>query len=293
VEDASTDNSLQVLKRYQEKETRLKIIEHGVNKKLSIARSTGMKASRGDYIMHVDSDDWLLPNAFENLYEKCVECDADVIVFNHVKENNNGKRVYINSVKKGLITSDKLKVQPHFFGAPWNKIVKRYLVENMIFGQVGLNNTEDLLYASEILLKAKRICLSPESYYTYFVNTDSLTNMVKSEQYIQNQIIILKQLQNIIYNNKTNLKLTYNILNYFEKWIYLEFARIQFWNKEKLIYNETIVKELSRFAIMSKSRIRRLKLALRFKYINLIEVSMRFGFLMSLGIIRRSLRNKL
>ena len=73
VEDASTDNSLKVLKSYQAKEHGLKVIEHRINKNLSLARATGVSACSGDYIMHVDSDDWLLSNALENLYAKFVQ----------------------------------------------------------------------------------------------------------------------------------------------------------------------------------------------------------------------------
>ena len=58
VDDCSTDNSLHVLKEYQKREKRLIIIEHEINKKLSCASKTGIRASTGDYIMHVDSDDW-------------------------------------------------------------------------------------------------------------------------------------------------------------------------------------------------------------------------------------------
>ena len=114
VDDGSTDSCLHVLKGYREKETRLKVIEHGENKKLSVARASGMKAAKGDYIMHVDSDDWLLPNALENLFRKCMELDVDVVVFNHVRENSKGERTNVKSIKKETFTTDKLKVQSYF-----------------------------------------------------------------------------------------------------------------------------------------------------------------------------------
>ncbi len=125
VEDGSTDNSLQVLKDYREKQPRLRIIEHNRNKKLSIARRTGMDASSGDYIMHVDSDDWLLPDSLENLHNKCIETDADVIVFNYLRETIDGKQIRDMVIKKELITTDKKQVQRFFYGACWNKIVKK------------------------------------------------------------------------------------------------------------------------------------------------------------------------
>jgi len=129
VEDASSDNSLQILKKYQNNEDRLIIIEQGVNKKLSVARATGMDAATGDYIMHVDSDDWLLPGALEGLFKRCTETNADVIVFNYAREDSEGKRTLVDCIKKEMITTNKIQVQPHFFGTVVNKIVKRSLAE--------------------------------------------------------------------------------------------------------------------------------------------------------------------
>jgi glycosyltransferase involved in cell wall biosynthesis len=174
VDDGSTDNSLSILKAYQEKDSRLKVIVHEENKKLSVTRTTGMRASSGDYIMHVDSDDWLLPQALENLFKKCIDTDADVLVFNFLREDNSGRQSLVQSIKKALFTTDKLKVQKHFLGASVNKIVKKNLTENMSYGALAVNYTEDLVYSSEILYKAKTICLLPENYYVYFVNPSSI-----------------------------------------------------------------------------------------------------------------------
>ena len=293
VEDASTDNSLQLLKHYQEKEPRLKIIKHGVNKKLSIARATGMKAAAGDYIMHVDSDDWLLPGAFEALYKSCIETNADVVVFNHVRENNEGKRTSVNSIKSQLLTTDKLRVQQHFLGAPWNKIVKRALTGNMISGEVGVNNTEDLLYASEIFLRVESICLMPVDCYIYFVNTESLTWQIKSEDYIQNQVIILNQLQRMVDKYKPGAKCIDTILNYFEKFIYLKFAKIQMLRAGKSKEFVQFIRDVSIFPIMTCSRTTRLENSLDNRFRCLVEVAKRFGVLYPIKKILGSFKIKL
>lgn len=94
VDDASTDNSLSLLYEYQKEENRLQIVEHKVNQKLSVARLTGMKKSTGEFVMHVDSDDWLQDNSLESLYLKCREVDADVVVYNYIKEDSFGKNIY-------------------------------------------------------------------------------------------------------------------------------------------------------------------------------------------------------
>lgn len=294
VEDASTDNSLAILREYQKTENRLKIIEHGVNKKLSIARATGMKCSTGDYIMHVDSDDWLLDNSLENLYQKCLETDADVLVFNHVREDNEGKKSYAKKIKKELLTTLKEQVHQHFLGAPWNKIVKAHLVTNMISGRVGINNGEDLIYATEILLRAKKICLLPENYYVYFVNTQSLTWAVSTEQFLKNLIVVLKQLQTLTLKYHPNPGFQSFLLNYFEKWIYLESAKIHFSSDTSMAKkNRSLIGEFFLIPVMDEKRVAKLKISLNNKGINLFEVSKRFGIKVALSIVAGGIKRYL
>ena len=163
----------------------------------------------------------------------------------------------------------------------------------MICGQVGVNNTEDLLYASEILVKAETIFLIPESYYTYFSNIDSLTHIINSDQYFQTQVIILKQLQKIVTMYKANLKLTNNILNYFENRLYLSLAKMHFGRNEDLNNTKMLVKELLKSSLMTPSRIFRIKLSMKNKYINLLEVTLRLGLRLTLRIILRSFKKQI
>jgi glycosyltransferase involved in cell wall biosynthesis len=292
VDDASVDNSLQLLYDYQKGESRLKIIAHDVNKKQPIARSTGMEASIGDYIMHVDADDWILPNTLEKLYAKCKETDADVVVFNYARENSKGERILNRKIKKVIITKDKLKVQQYFLGTSVNKIVKRALISDMISGKIGVNTSEDLLYATEILLRAEKICLIPECYYVYFVNMESITQTVKSELFLQNQIIILSQLQAILSVGNINPKFISYILNYFEKRIYFVFAESQLLRKGVNNSNIKLIQEFTNYPILSQARIKRLELSNKNSLICFLEVIFRSGLRMSLGIIKSYLKNR-
>jgi glycosyltransferase involved in cell wall biosynthesis len=290
VDDASTDSSLQVLQAYQKNEDRLMVIAHDSNKKLSIARSSGMKVSKGDYIMHVDADDWLLPSTFESLHSKCKKTGADVVVFGIIQEDNAGNTWPGIIIKEELITTDKLMVQEYFFGSTVNKIVKRKLTENMISGTIGVNSSEDLLYSFEILLKASIIYSLPENFYVYFVNTESLTKTVQPEEYIQNQVIILNQIQLIVDKYKPGSQLTENVLNHNEKWLYPMIAQIQFGHQ---INRHKYLKIISRFRnipIMSQARVNKLESAMTNKYRCLIEVAKRLGIRTAIGISYRGFR---
>lgn len=288
VDDGSTDNSLQLLYDYQLTEKRLQIIVHEKNKKLSVARATGIKSAVGRYIMHVDSDDWILPDTFTCLQAKIVETNADVIVFNLSQEDSGGNHLFANKIKKEYILNDKSKVRPHFFESCANKIVKKELTENMITGEVSVNNREDLLYSVEILCRAEKICFIPECYYVYFKNTESLTHSITSSLSTQNNIIVLNQLQKIITANNSNSKINGKILNYFEKYIYLDLAKNHFWTKGDKINYLSLANAFSNCILISRFRTFRLKLSIKSGIICLLVIAYLFKLRQVKGIIQGS-----
>ncbi len=285
VDDFSTDNSLQILYNYQKSENRLIIIEHEYNKKLSCARTSGIKASSGNYIMQVDSDDWILPNTLENLHNKFKESEADIIVFNYMKADKDGKTYNVKQIVNKLITKDIFTIQKYFFGATVNKIVKSSILNNLIYSEIGINSTEDLLYSTEILLKANKVYLTPEFYYVYFTNNYSLTNSIKSLEYITNQKIIIEQLNKIIIKYNANRVFTKNLIDYFEKWIFLELTKIQFLEKEKLTECIIRLKEYYIDNYFPHYRIKKIESLYNNKYLCLFEVIKHFGVRVGINIL--------
>ena len=81
VEDASTDHSLEILKKYQKKDPRIQLICHETNQGTCKARKDAVLAAAGEYLMFVDSDDYLALNACEELYRRIRESGADVMQF--------------------------------------------------------------------------------------------------------------------------------------------------------------------------------------------------------------------
>ena len=83
VDDGSTDSSIYVLKSvindYPDLKDHIRIIRHPENRGLAAARNTAIKSCHGDFVMHVDSDDWLEPDAAELLVRRQQETEADII----------------------------------------------------------------------------------------------------------------------------------------------------------------------------------------------------------------------
>ena len=80
VNDGSKDNSLSVLKQYAQKDNRIIIINQK-NQGVSCARNNAMKIAKGQYIAFVDSDDYLIPNALEKLYNFATQNNLDRVSF--------------------------------------------------------------------------------------------------------------------------------------------------------------------------------------------------------------------
>lgn len=79
VNDASTDNSLEILKEYASSDNRIKVINFLQNKGAAVARNTAIDEAKGEYIGFVDSDDYIDLDFYEKLYGRAVESGADCV----------------------------------------------------------------------------------------------------------------------------------------------------------------------------------------------------------------------
>lgn len=83
VDDATTDTSIKIIRRtteeYPERSEQVRMLTHSQNHGLPAARNTGMDAARGEYIIHIDSDDYCEPEMLESLFAKAREKNADMV----------------------------------------------------------------------------------------------------------------------------------------------------------------------------------------------------------------------
>ena len=80
INDGSTDNSLDIVKKYAKRDNRIKIISYNYNSGPSFARNTGILESTGDFISFIDGDDQLVKNAYERMVYH-IQDDIDIIWF--------------------------------------------------------------------------------------------------------------------------------------------------------------------------------------------------------------------
>ncbi len=115
VDDASTDNSLEILKRYErEYPGKFRVLHYEVNKRQGGAKNEGLKAVSGEWIGFLDSDDWVVPDYYERLIKKAEETGADMVGcdYNLVSEHTMkvGKVISNNSREQtGICTKEQHK----------------------------------------------------------------------------------------------------------------------------------------------------------------------------------------
>lgn len=177
VDDGTPDASIQKLNalidsRFAILKDRIAII-HKENGGLPQARLTGLKHATGDYVLHVDSDDWIEPDAVEKLVRKAEETDADVVYFYVRKEKGEGR----SHVSKDKVYADPKAFSKDVFcnrahGYVVNKFARRSCYREDLFYPKG-NMHEDMVLMGQLLFYCKKVVLLPEALYHYRRNNSA------------------------------------------------------------------------------------------------------------------------
>ena len=109
VDDFCSDNTIKILKKvkdeYPERKNQIKILHHKTNKGVSAARNSGLDSSTGEYILQVDSDDWIDSSAIELMYEYAKDKNVDLVWTDFIVE-------YPNDSEKTLYRKENVPEEP-------------------------------------------------------------------------------------------------------------------------------------------------------------------------------------
>ena len=183
INDGSTDNSLDIIKEYINKDCRFKLIDKA-NSGYGISMNMGLDIATGEYIGIVESDDFANLNMFENLYKLAKKNDLDVIKSDWNLYWTNGQTIKAGEIKKSkcnkIINVDKCKEILNIMPAIWSAIYKReFLAENNIkFNETAGASYQDTGFAFKVMLTAKSLMLVNDAYINY--RQDNPNSSVKS-----------------------------------------------------------------------------------------------------------------
>lgn len=184
VDDYSPDSSIallnKVLEEYPHRRTQVSVIRHPRNMGLAAARNTALQHATGEYVLHVDSDDYLEPNAVEVLALKAQQENADIVVFDFFHEFKH-KSVRVTE----QIPNDKCDyilrlVRRQAVVGVCGKLIRRNLyVANGISAIEGLNFGEDYVVTPRLAYFAGKIDkLDLPLYHYIHFNSGSYTSAV-------------------------------------------------------------------------------------------------------------------
>lgn len=228
VNDGSTDNSLSILKEYANKDSRIKVIDKQ-NKGVSVARNLGIEVATGEYLMFVDSDDYLIENACEKALNTIEHNNSDICIFGHY-DLVDGKLVK-SSVNKDIIKAQKQNNQTYtdFSINIWDKIYNReFLIRNSINFIPNLKTSEDVIFNFICQFNNPNVSYSTEPLYVYRLTRE---NSATSKSYISSDIEALKQFMQLAIFKNQNKNVQLNVIN--------KFLAGSFWNYKKFHNSKT------------------------------------------------------
>lgn len=167
VDDGSIDSTVAICQRAAEEDERVYFV-YQENQGVSAARNTGLDMARGQYVMFMDSDDYVNPEILAFTLKEAAAYDADIVMVGHNRVEKDGNIHSNSSHWVDTQNSDKIKEDillnrlPNFV---WGKLYKKSLWDNVRF-PVG-HLMEDLYIMPEIFYKAHRVILRKAPYYYY------------------------------------------------------------------------------------------------------------------------------
>ncbi len=220
INDGSTDNTLQEIKKFS---SNIVLIDK-VNEGVSVARNVGLEKAKGEYVCFLDADDFYVnETVLEDFYNIAVHNELDVLrgAYKIFNENKNEYKEHlppsfpkINKVMYGqefLINSIKY----HFNEVvPWLGIFKReYLINNDLFFPQGIAYEEDQLMFLKAMLTGGRFMQTDKYFYTYVYRETSCARNLNFSK-AENVAYIVKEELKLITDKKINKSLKKSVLKY-------------------------------------------------------------------------------
>lgn len=217
IDDCGTDNSINILKVFAEKDKRIKIISNEKNIGLGATRNNGINNASGKYIYFIDSDDFIDLNYIEQLVLEIEKNQVNVVCNNKILkyyDNNLNKNKFIKT-EKDFILNTKLNWDDGFLKnmsiSAWCKLYNlKFLKENKIYFAENKLIFEDFYFIFLLNTKIKIISFIYNSTYYYRQRENSLINQKKYQKNnCYDSLFIIELLYN--YYKENNLLDKYNI----------------------------------------------------------------------------------
>lgn len=181
VDDGSTDRCRDLCDLWAAKDSRI-IAIHQKNQGVSTARNTGLRATSGDYILQVDSDDYIAPNTVELLIRTAKNTDADITICDFEKGSSSDFSFDSSSAEQAYVIDNQTALQQIYsnshnalrFVVPWCKLCKRSIYDGIQYPDGKI--FEDIYVTHKLLHRCSKITMLNVPLFYYFQRPDSIMN---------------------------------------------------------------------------------------------------------------------
>ena len=179
INDKSTDNGREICVKYSNADDRIRIIDNKKNEGPYNSRINGIRISTGDYILFLDSDDLLAPNALTELNSLIIKDCPDIVLFEYTRELEKlGTKLSYSHNIPCLVSNDMIMDFLFVKNVSlnlWTKCYKRKLF-NKEYENNSIRYSEDALFLFNTALGANKMIITNQIFIYYRENNNSITH---------------------------------------------------------------------------------------------------------------------
>ena len=190
VNDCSIDESLKIIKNYQNKnkDKNIFLINNDKNIGAGLSRNEALEIAKGEYIGFVDADDYVDEFYFQNMLKLAEKENSDIVVSDIALVENNKEiknNIYVNNIYSTK-NSEVVNISKEVLLGNWacvstcSKLFKKDIIKNNRFSK---KKSDDILFTISAIIKANKISYCKDNYYYYYQSPDSLTRNINYEKY--------------------------------------------------------------------------------------------------------------
>lgn len=173
LDDGSTDDSGKICDDYAAKDSRIKVYHHE-NNGVAWERQFGIDNAKGEYSIHVDSDDWVEPDMLEKLYAEAKRTNADVVICDYFEDDGKEEK-QIDQRPKSLAPEDVAsEMFQRLHGSLCNKLVRQACYKKWGINVPDIMLCEDLYVSLSMMLHGAKVAYVPKAFYHYCRNENGV-----------------------------------------------------------------------------------------------------------------------
>lgn len=253
IDDQGTDASMDIVRRLQKEHSqgsRIRIIEHPQNKGLGQASNTAIDNARGKYLLFLDSDDRLAPDALSILYAKAEDAHAEVVIGSYQEVNEQGedgeRHVFANRtiIHPAALVHDYIRHHKEPNIHRWNKLfLLSFLRDNGI--RCVHRIMEDSVFDFNVRAQAEKVVICSDITLYYLVRENSIMTSVQrtgaTDIYAEVYSDIIRQVQQLIRERYHDIP---GIYNYYYQRLYgsiLQLRRTNYTPEQKKLFEQAAI----------------------------------------------------